>query len=111
MLRYGETGILICADMESEAEGLLAGSGIPLRADVIRTGHHGSRTSSTEGFLKHVSPGWAIISAGENNRFGHPSSESLARLKAQGISVLRTDLHGAITLVTDGKEIELETFR
>ena len=111
LLEYGSVRILLCADMEREAEEDLCSGGLPSGIDILRTGHHGSATSSTYEFLRRVSPRWAIISAGANNRFGHPSPEALVRLRELGIKILRTDLHGAITLTTDGQEISLETFR
>jgi len=111
MLEYGMVKILLCGDMENEAEDEVCRSGLPLKADVLRIGHHGGRSSSTEEFLKRVSPQWAIVSAGKNNRFGHPSPEALTRLRERECTVLRTDLHGAITLTTDGKAIEVSTFR
>jgi competence protein ComEC len=111
MVEYGEVKILLCGDMEKEAEDELCRCNLPLKADVLRIGHHGSRGSSTEEFLNRVSPKWAVVSAGENNRFGHPSPEALARLRERGCTVLRTDLHGAITVATDGRKIEVSTFR
>lgn len=111
MVEYGGVKILLCGDMAKEAEADLCRSGLPLKADVLKIGHHGGRGSSTGEFLKRVSPKWAIVSAGENNRFGHPSPEALARLRERGCKVLRTDLHGAITITTDGEKIEVRTFR
>jgi competence protein ComEC len=111
LVEYGEVKILLCGDMEKEAEGGLCRSGIRLKADVLRIGHHGGKNASTEEFLRQVSPTWAILSAGENNRFGHPTPETLSRLRQAGCVVLRTDLHGAITLTTDGRAIDVRTFR
>ncbi len=111
LLTYGKTRIIICADMEREAEEELCQSGLPLKADILRVGHHGSATSSTTNFLERVSPEWAIISAGTNNRFGHPAPEAIVRLREKGIKLLRTDVHGAVIVSTNGKEIDIETFR
>ncbi|MCX6338722.1 MAG: DNA internalization-related competence protein ComEC/Rec2 [Candidatus Aureabacteria bacterium] len=111
LTEYGEVKILLCADMEKEAEGELCRSGLPLKADVLRIGHHGGKSSCTDEFLRRVSPKLAILSAGENNKFGHPSPEALARLRQAGCVVLRTDVHGAITLTTDGRKIDIHTFR
>jgi len=111
LVEYGEVKILLCGDMEKEAEGELCRSGIQLKADVLRIGHHGGKNASTEEFLRRVSPTWAILSAGENNRFGHPTPETLSRLRQAGCVVLRTDLHGAITLTTDGRAIDMRIFR
>jgi competence protein ComEC len=111
LAEYGEVRILLCGDMEREAEGELCRSGFSLKADVLRIGHHGGRNATTEDFLRRVSPKWTVISAGENNRFGHPAPETIARLRQAGCVVLRTDLHGAITLTTDGRKIDVHTFR
>jgi competence protein ComEC len=111
LVRYGNVRILICADMEREAEEELCRSGMCVDADVLRTGHHGGVTSSNKEFLRRVSPRWAIISAGRNNRFGHPAADVLVRLREEGIKVFRTDVHGAIMLTTDGRDIAIEAFR
>jgi beta-lactamase superfamily II metal-dependent hydrolase len=110
MITHADNRILLCADMEKEAEEDLAGSGMILRADVLRVGHHGGATSTTRRFLKRVSPRWAIISSGTNNRFGHPSPDAVGRLKANGVKILRTDLNGAVILTSDGRDIMIETY-
>jgi competence protein ComEC len=76
-----------------------------LHADVLKVGHHGSRTSSTESFLEAVSPSVALISAGYENSFGHPHPDVLARLSARRAAILRTDLNGLVTARTDGRAI------
>ena len=68
-----------------------------LSIDVLKVGHHGSRTSSSSGFLDQITPEVAIISVGRNNRFGHPHKEVLERLEERNIAIFRTDIHGAIT--------------
>jgi len=73
-----------------------------LRSDILKTGHHGSITSTTPEYLASVSPSNAIISVGENT-FGHPSAEVLARLHADSIGVERTDMEGAVIWQSDGK--------
>jgi competence protein ComEC len=75
-------------------------AGLPLRADVVKVGHHGSHASSSREFLAAVQPQLAIISVGAENRFGHPAPELLARL--EGVEVLRTDQRGRIELISDG---------
>lgn len=111
LMRYGEVRILLCGDMEGEAEKELCGLGSVLRADLLKVGHHGGKGASTPEFLQMVSPRWAVISAGERNRFEHPSHETLARLRGAGVAVLRTDLHGAVTMTTDGRGMAIRTFR
>jgi competence protein ComEC len=71
--------------------------------DVLKVGHHGSRTSSSPAFLAAVHPSLAVISSGVRNRFGHPHPRTLAALAAAGIPVLRTDRVGAIVWETDGR--------
>jgi competence protein ComEC len=105
-IRYGRRVALLVGDAENEAERLLlrryAGE---LRADLLKVGHHGSRTSTSPAFLDEVRPAVAAISAGIRNRFGHPHPATLATLEARAISVLRTDRGGAILWETDGEEV------
>ena len=84
-------------------EGLLLAEGLATHADVLKVGHHGSRTSSIEPFLDSVSPSIALISAGYENSFGHPHPDVLKRLNARHAAVLRTDLDGLVTVATDGR--------
>jgi competence protein ComEC len=83
--------------------------GLPLSATVLKSPHHGSNTSSSEAFLDAVRPQIAVISVGEDNRFGHPSSAVLDRYAKHGITVLRTDRQGSIELITDGEKLWVET--
>ena len=76
-------------------------SGDALASTVLKVGHHGSRTSSTQEFLSAVSPQYALISDGRDNHFGHPRMEVLERLQASGVRTLRTDMLGAATLMLD----------
>ncbi|NPV70530.1 MAG: MBL fold metallo-hydrolase [Firmicutes bacterium] len=111
-IEYGDAIILLTGDAgaRSEQEMLLASEVSP-RADVLKVGHHGSGTSSSAGFLKAVSPSYAIISVGAGNAFGHPSERTLARLHAAGARVYRTDLHGTVVVETDGKAISVRHAR
>lgn len=107
-LVYGDLRVLFAADIEEFAEQDLLASGQSLSAQVLKVGHHGSRWSSSEAFLKAVGPKVAIISCGRDNNFGHPHKETLARLN--GVKIYRTDQQGAITLESDGKAIALDTY-
>jgi competence protein ComEC len=111
-LHYGDRTILLPGDAEKEAERemLAVNDGSALRADVLKVGHHGSKNSTTEDFLAAVRPQVAIISAGEDNPYGHPSPELLQRLDTSGVRVLRTDRDGAIHVLTDGHTLEVSCF-
>ena len=79
-----------------------------LHADVLKVGHHGSRTSSTTAFVSAVRPTQAVISAGPGNRFDHPHGETLETLRRARVVVHRTDLHGGVRFVSDGRAIRVE---
>ena len=79
-----------------------------LDSDVLKIAHHGSKTSSSEGFLQVVSPEVAIISVGKNNSYGHPTPETLENLNKYGIKVLRTDESGDIKIISDGEVFKIE---
>jgi competence protein ComEC len=107
-IAYGSRALLLVGDSEREAEAdLLRSAGARLRADVLKVGHHGSRTSSTPAFLAAVAPREAVISAGCRNRFGHPHPSTLAALAAAGTRVWRTDRDGAVVVTTDGRSLEV----
>jgi competence protein ComEC len=111
-LAYGARSFLFVGDAEQAEEGdLLRLPAARLRADVLKVGHHGSRTSSSPAFLAAVSPEVAVISAGVRNRFGHPHPTTLAALAAAGVRVWRTDRDGAVTVTTDGKSLEVASAR
>jgi competence protein ComEC len=77
---------------------------------VLKAAHHGSRTSSTEDFLTRLRPRFAVFCVGRRNRFGFPHPEVEARYRSLGTECLRTDVHGAITLESDGRDVRLSTF-
>ncbi|MCI9405757.1 MAG: MBL fold metallo-hydrolase [Oscillospiraceae bacterium] len=110
-LDSGETSFLFTGDAEKEVEEDLIDLGADLRADVLKAGHHGSSTSSSEAFLNAVSPKIAAISCGADNDYGHPHQEVLASFSQRDISVYRTDLAGSVVFATDGKEITVQTER
>jgi competence protein ComEC len=94
----GASSVLLTGDIERAAESFLLEKSIP-RSDILLVPHHGSRTSSSEQFIAAVAPRWAIVPAGYRNRFGHPAREVLERYARAGVTVLRTDLHGAVSMV------------
>ena len=93
---------MLTGDMEDEVERHLIVAGEDLDADVLKVGHHGSKTSSSESFLSAVSPQLAVISVGAKNRYGHPAADVLDRLSNYGIKYYRTDLNGDVKLISDG---------
>jgi competence protein ComEC len=110
-IRYGTRNFLLTGDMEKPMEGLLLAKNADLHADVLKVGHHGSKTSTIQPFLDAVGPQIALISDGFENSFGHPHEDVLARLQDRHATVLRTDLDGMITVRTDGNRLTTETMR
>lgn len=104
-LTVGKTAFLFCGDAEAESEAELLSMGYDLSAEVIKIGHHGSATSSSAELIDAVDPEYAVISCGENNKYGHPSTEVLEKLSDRDIKVLRTDTDGDIVIKTDGKSV------
>jgi competence protein ComEC len=99
-------GVLLTGDIERRAEVRICAAHEDLSAWVLKVPHHGSGTSSTEAFLRRVSPGLAVAQVGERNRHGHPDVETLHRLDAVRAAVLRTDLDGAVVVtIREGRTI------
>jgi len=105
-LVFNNNTFLFTGDAYISVEKKLLENDIILDSDVLKVGHHGSKTSSSEEFLKEVSPEIAIISAGKDNSYGHPHPEILARLNKYDINVLRTDLIGDIKIISDGLNLK-----
>jgi competence protein ComEC len=104
--------MLLTADIERPQENaLVERNRSPLASDVMLVPHHGSRTSSSDGFLDAVHPSLAIVQDGYLNRFGHPRPDVLARYDAHGIEVLRNDRDGAVTIVMSTRGIEVDRYR
>lgn len=109
LIRYGLVRFLVVGDAErTEEEWLLREYPDGLRADLLKVGHHGSSTSSSDAFLAAVRPRIAVISVGAGNKYGHPSSDVLRALAGVGAEVLRTDEAGTVIARTDGSRIEIE---
>ncbi len=109
-LSYGRRSILLTGDIEARSETRLAEIGAGLRADVLKTPHHGSKTSTTTPFLDAVRPLHAIISAGRPSPFGHPHPEVLDRLESRRIRIWETGRCGAVTASTDGEDLQVESY-
>ena len=106
-LVHGEVGIVLAGDVEALAEAELAQSSRDLRADVLKAGHHGSRTSSTDAFLRAVRPAHVVFSVGAHNPFGFPHPEVVDRARSFSAVTWRTD-GGAVTAISDGHRIVLQ---
>jgi competence protein ComEC len=110
-LQYRKHSILLPGDAEKPVEDDLLTSGMLHRVTLLKVGHHGSRTSSSEPFLAALSPQLAIISDGYNNQFHHPHGIVLDRLAEHRTAVFRTDQRGLVTFLTDGDRVEIHSFR
>lgn len=105
-LTYQDTTYLFTGDAEEVSEKSITAD---IKSDVLKVGHHGSKTSSSSNFLKRVSPKYAVISVGADNKYNHPASETLTKLQEYTNNIYRTDLHGNITITSDGKNIKVIT--
>lgn len=105
-LSFGQRSFLLTGDMERPMEARLLSAGSASHTDVLKVGHHGSRTSTIQPFLDAVSPSVAVISAGFENSFGHPHPDVVRRLQSRGAAILRTDLDGLVSVSTDGRSLE-----
>lgn len=108
-LTYGENAFVFAGDAEAEAENDILASNQQLKADVLKLGHHGSNTSTTDKWLDEINPTYAVIMVGKDNKYGHPNQETLNKLEQRGIKYYRTDLNGTIVAISDGKNIEFKT--
>lgn len=108
-LVYQDASFLFMGDATEEVEfELLLDENVDLTADVLKVGHHGSASSSSEEFLAKVQPAFAVIQVGQENAFGHPHLKILKRLERSGVKILRTDESGAIQCLSDGKSINCQ---
>lgn len=108
-LIYGNIALLFTGDAEKEAESSMISRGENLSAEVLKVGHHGSDTSSTQQFVESVNPEVAIISASENNQYGHPSEAVVDRYKNLGVDLYATKDHGTVIVETDGLSYDVTT--
>lgn len=106
----GQRSFLLTGDIEASAEEAVTRFADSLRSDVVKVPHHGSRTSSTTGFIAAAQPRYAVISVGQTSIFGHPNAEVVKRWEAAGVQVLRTGNSGTITFTTNGTDLKLEMF-
>jgi beta-lactamase superfamily II metal-dependent hydrolase len=108
-LVYGDVAFLFMGDAQKEAEASILASGLPVQAQILKVGRHGSKTASSPAFLAQVRPEIAIYFAGLGNSYGYPHSVTLSSLGAVGALVYGTDIHGTITVTTDGSGYAVET--
>lgn len=113
-LTYGSFSALFTGDLEGQGEEQVTErlarmretGGLPERITLLKAAHHGSKNSTKEAFLELVNPRLTLISAGQDNSYGHPHKETLARLEAQGSAVLQTPVSGAVTVKVRGEKVK-----
>jgi beta-lactamase superfamily II metal-dependent hydrolase len=110
-LNYGNTGFLFEGDAEQEAEASMLSARIVPHADILKVGHHGSRTASSPAFLTVVRPEVAVYMCGVGNMYGHPHQETLNNLAQIGAKVYGTDINGTVKIETDGKNYTVQVER
>ncbi len=110
-IQYAETAFLLTGDLEMDAEQCLLNYDSFLRADVLKVGHHGSKTSTSEAFLSLIQPYYSIISVGRFNNFYHPSRRTVQRLIINQAHPFRTDYFGGLVFTSDGKNVKFIHWR
>ena len=108
-LTFGSNSFMFDGDAEDVSENEMLSKGFNISADLLKVGHHGSSSSTTQNFLNKVNPKYAVISVGKGNTYGHPTQSTMSKLKAKNISVYRTDENGTIVATSDGKNITFNT--
>ena len=106
---YGSTSFLFTGDAERESEQKMLNRGANLSATVLKVGHHGSNSSTTYPFLREVMPQYAVISVGTGNSYGHPTENTLSRLRDADVQVFRTDRHGDVLCSSNGRTVTFWT--
>jgi competence protein ComEC len=108
-LNFGNNSFMFTGDAEEASEREILGKGFDVKSDLLKVGHHGSYSSTTDSFLKAVNPKYAVIMVGKDNSYGHPHKTTVEKLKTKGIKVYRTDELGTIIATSDGKNITFNT--
>lgn len=108
---YGEASFLFTGDAEREEEQDILAAGYTLQSTVLKVGHHGSANSTTYPFLREIMPEYAVISVGANNSYGHPTEETLSRLRDADVTVYRTDMQGDVICTSNGKTVSFTVER
>ena len=110
-LSFGEFDMLFTGDVEGSGEESLISSGLLRDYDILKAAHHGSKNSGTEEFLRITEPEYAVISAGVDNRYGHPHAETLQRLDDAGCTVCSTQDNGAVMIRSDGRNMTIRGYQ
>jgi competence protein ComEC len=111
-MEFGRTSVILTGDAEAEAENRIVDQFRgQLRSDLLKAGHHGSRTSSSPAFLREVAPKHVVISCGTGNTYGHPAPITLRNLEAIGAKIHRTDCEGTILATSNGTAWRVEAIR
>ena len=106
---YGKTSFLFTGDAERTAEADILDAGYDLSATVLKVGHHGRETSTSFPFLREIMPEYAVIQVGKGNAYGHPTEETLSKLRDASVKVYRNDLQGTIICTSDGETVSFST--
>ena len=109
LLEIGNVSFWLSADCETKCEQSIMAAGLVRDIDILKVGHHGSRTSSSSEFIRYTNPEVSIISAGLNNQYGHPHEEAVIRLGNISSTLYRTDIQGTITISTNGTGYSIST--
>jgi len=110
-MAFGATSMIVTGDAEHPAEAAMMATGLNLSSDILRVGHHGSRTSTGQEFFEAVDPTIAVIQVGEGNRYNHPHDCVMERLETAGVRIYRNDHHGDIIITSDGTNLDVRTAR
>lgn len=110
-MEYGENSFIFTGDAEAMAEHDIINSGMDIKADVIKVGHHGSGTSSTASFLNAVKPDFAVISVGKDNKYGHPDNLIINRFNLMDVATMRTDERGTVIFELEEETVRFKTLK
>jgi competence protein ComEC len=108
---YGNITFLFMGDAGLDSETDIISKGYSLNSDVIKIGHHGSSSSTSDELIKAVNPRYAVISSGQDNDYGHPHKETISKLNSAGVIIYRTDLNGDVTFSSNGTNLVVKTER
>lgn len=110
-IEYGQTSFLFTGDAETEEEHDILDAGYDISCDVLKVGHHGSDTSTSYQWLREADPEYAVISVGQGNSYGHPTENTLSKLRDAEVTVYRTDIQGDIICTSDGATVSFTVSR